>query len=95
MGKCFGGRLFYPKVVQRFVGSELLPQPARLFATAGPGLRRILGISVLRKDLGVRATPMRQLVTSETKFTKALLEPIFFSRYFARQFGHQLFMKVP
>jgi hypothetical protein len=52
----------------------------RLSATAGPGLRRILRISILREDLGVMAM---------------LVKPDLFSHYLKTKLGNQLFMKVP
>jgi hypothetical protein len=51
-----GSQSLYPKIVQLLPGSKLSPQPARLLATAGPGLRGIFRISIFRRNLRVRAT---------------------------------------
>jgi len=85
----------YPEVVQLFSESKLRPQPARLFATAGPGFRRVFGISVLGKDLWVGPTVVHQLATRAVKLMKALVKSDFLGLDSATQFGDQLFMKVP
>jgi hypothetical protein len=90
-----GRQSLYPKVVQLLTGSELCPQPARPFATAGPGLRGIIRISILRENLWVRATLALELIIGGAKSMQALVELAFLSRYFATQFGNHLFMKVP
>jgi hypothetical protein len=90
-----GSQSLYPKVVQLFAGTKLRPQPTRLFATACPGLRGILRISILGKNLRIRATMVLHPVTAGGKLMKALIKPAFFGRYFAAQFGNHLFVKVP
>jgi len=85
----------YPKVIELLAGSKLRLQPARLFATASPGLRRVLRISILGENLGVRATLVLQPVIRGTKFMQALIKPVLLSRNFATELSDQLFMKLP
>lgn len=83
-----GSQSFYPKVVQLLAGSELRPQPARLFATAGPGLNGITRISIFGENLRVRTTLVR-------KAMQPLIKLAFLRRYLAAQFGNHLSVKVP
>jgi hypothetical protein len=85
----------YLKVVQLPAGSKLRFQPARLFASASPRLRRIVRILILREDLGVTAMLLLRLVIGRAKSMQAVVKPDFFSHYHTTQFGNQLFMKVP
>jgi len=84
-----------PKVVELLAGSKLRLQPARLFATASPGLRRVFRISILGENLGVRATLVLQPLIRGTKFVQALVKPVLLSRNFATELGDQLFMELP
>jgi hypothetical protein len=90
-----GRQSFYPKVVQLFARSELRPQPARSFAAAGPSLRGVVRISILRKNLWVRATRVPELIIGGAKFMQALVKFAFLRCYLAAQFANHLFMKVP
>jgi hypothetical protein len=51
-----------PEIVELFPGSKLCSQPAWLFPAARPSLRRLQGISILRKHLRVRAPRVRHLL---------------------------------
>jgi hypothetical protein len=67
----------------------------RLSATTGPGLRRILRISILREDLGVMAMLVLKPVIGGTESLQAVVKPDLFSHYLKTKLGNQLFMKVP
>ena len=51
-----------PKIVELFPGSKLCSQPARLFSATRPSLRRLRGISILRKHLRIRPPRARHLL---------------------------------
>jgi hypothetical protein len=82
-----GSQSLDPKVVQFLAGPELHPQPAGLFATAGPGLHGIVRILIFRENFWVRATLVQRTI-SGTKFMQAVVKLVLLMRYLAAQFSN-------
>jgi hypothetical protein len=80
----------YPEVIKLFPGREFCSEPPWLFAATGPSLGRPGGISVLRKNLGVRAPLVGHFFNAGScvlaKPAQFLLKFCLFRRYLARQF---------
>jgi hypothetical protein len=84
------------KIIDLFSQLEFGLQPARLFPSACPSLGRVRGISILRKNLRVRAPFARDAsIRYKLQLLQSLLKLSFFGRYPACQNSCDFQMQSP
>jgi hypothetical protein len=77
------GRGLDPEFVELPSGPELRNQPAWMSAAAYPGLGRLRGVPILRKQGSARRLPGRMMRNIHAELAQSLVKPGFLGRYFA------------